>query len=141
MKGKTRKVRLGNQGVFAMTANQTDTDQNGLLPEPHAAESLRLMMRGSSDGKSTWRRLLPPSLCSLGFHFFFLSLVMVVTVTFADDILQVSTWEPADNSDQLVDKFAGTIDFEPEVKAEQDYEVSGIGEGAGDRPGVPPQVD
>jgi uncharacterized protein (TIGR03000 family) len=123
-----------------MTADQTNTDQDGILPEADAAESLRLMMRGSSVGKSTWRRLLPPSLCSVGFHFFFLSLVAVITVTFADDILQMSTWETAAASMQVVDESVGEIDFEPAAELERDYDVSGVEVSEGHRISEPTQV-
>ena len=69
-------------------------DQTGLLPEPDFGETVHVMMRGSSSDRPWWRRLLPPSLCSLCFHLFFLSLVAVVTVTFADEILTSAAWEP-----------------------------------------------
>jgi hypothetical protein len=74
-------------------ADELANDQDGLLPEPDAAETLHLLMRGSASDQSWWRRLLPPSLCSVGFHLFFMSFVAVITVTFADEILTYAAWD------------------------------------------------
>src|SRR5262249_33585226 len=103
-----------------------ESDQAGLLPEPDSAETLRLMMRGSSSDRPWWRRLLPPSLCSLGFHLFFLSLVAVVTVTFADEILSTAAWEPETYaSDYTIDN---RLDYLNLTGMDRDWPVKDVDE-------------
>jgi uncharacterized protein (TIGR03067 family) len=74
--------------------SEHEHDQDGLLPEPYAAETLRLVIRGSSPAESWQRRLLPAGIFSIGLHLFFLPLLMVVTVTFADHLILPAVSEP-----------------------------------------------
>jgi hypothetical protein len=84
-----------------METDQLSKSQDGLLPQPDAVERVRLFMSGSWEGKLAWRRLLPPSVFSLTLHFFFLTLLMVITVTFSA-YSGVSTWDVAyDDREQL----------------------------------------
>jgi hypothetical protein len=95
-----------------MTSDPAANDQDGLLPEPDPAETLQLVMRGSCEGNPWWRRLIPPSLCSVGLHLFFMSLFVVVTVTFSDQIFSLSNWDTAEHRDEVVGESAAEIDFD-----------------------------
>jgi hypothetical protein len=75
-----------------LMSNEVQNDRDPWLPEPNAAETVRVMICGSSDRNSWWRRLLPPSLVSIGSHLFLLPFLLVITVTFADSFVGVSSW-------------------------------------------------
>jgi hypothetical protein len=83
-----------------------------VLPEPDALITVRQLVQGSASERLKWRRLLPAGLCSVGFHLFFLPLVMVVGVTFADSILGHSTRDAAAYRSQFSDDGIGEIDFD-----------------------------
>ena len=61
-----------------MTQGKPESDGACELHEPDAAETLRLVMRGSASAHSCWHRLLLAGLCSIGLHLFFLPLLMVI---------------------------------------------------------------
>jgi hypothetical protein len=61
-------------------ADQHETDQTGLLPEPGPSETLRVVMQGSKRGVS-WRRLFPPTAVSFGLHLFVLLFVLTMSAT------------------------------------------------------------
>jgi uncharacterized protein YkwD len=107
-------------------ADQPDDDKAGLLPQPDAAETLRLVMRGSASEQSWCRRLLPAGLFSVGFHLFFLPLLMVITVTFADSILGVVTLTTNDNHEQVDNDTMIDPDFDrlEDVLVEEDRTVA-----------------
>jgi hypothetical protein len=96
--------------------DQAENDQAGLLPEPDATETVRVMMRGSINDKSWWRRLLPPSLISFSLHLFLLPFLLVITVTFADHGVGISSWSASDN----VDSLGNDAGNEPELGREKD---------------------
>jgi hypothetical protein len=99
-------------------------DQDGLLPEPDAAETFRNLTRGSATEQPWRQRLLPAGLFSIGLHLFCLPLLMVITVTFADRVVSLSTWEAS--ADQLGDNTVGEIDFDREPDPAQSEEESTV---------------
>jgi hypothetical protein len=102
-----------------MTPDKLSNDQDGLLPEPDTSETLRLMMRGSTDGRSRWRRLLLPSLCSVGLHLFVLPLLLAITVTFSDSIVDILT----DNSNDHFAQFADEAEIDPNFDQLQEVPI------------------
>jgi hypothetical protein len=99
-----------------MTPDQAQNTQDGLLPEPDTSETLRVMMHGSKSGMPLWRLLLPPSLVSFGLHLFLLPFLLVITVTFADSIVGISSWTTNVNADQ----FGNEAIIEPDWDQEKD---------------------
>jgi hypothetical protein len=71
------------------------------------------MMQGANSGTHGWRRFLRPSLVSIGLHLFLLPLLLVITVTFADSIVGVSSWRSNDGDLMGKDDIIGT-DFDCE---------------------------
>jgi hypothetical protein len=107
-----------------MTSDPAANDQDGLLPKPDPAETVHFLMQASCDCKSLWARLLPPSLLSIGFHLFFLPLLLVVRVSLADPNLRTSTSDHADNRSLLSDHAIGEIDFDRHYDIVQIEDVS-----------------
>jgi hypothetical protein len=99
---------------------------DGLLPEPNGIDTIRFIMRGLPPDRG--RRLLLPCLASIGFHVASLSLLVLFTVTFADQTLGLPNGTTDDRPEfwgQTSDRDLREIDG-PEVEAHRDYAVKEI---------------
>jgi hypothetical protein len=106
-----------------MLARKPEIEQ-ALIPELDASVVAHQHLQILKNERAHWRCLLVPSLISIGFHMFLLPLLMVITVTFADQVVNLSTWEAS--ADQLGDNTVGEIDFEREPDLAQSEEESTV---------------
>jgi SAM-dependent methyltransferase len=68
-----------------MMAENHDADE-GLFPEPDPAQTLRLIGNKASGGWSRYRRLVRASLVSLGFHLLLMTVLLLITVVFSNNL-------------------------------------------------------
>src|SRR5262249_51774358 len=104
-------------------SSETEHPDDGLLPEPDPSQSAQqYLQRSARERRQGWRRFVPPCLCSIGFHLFFLPLVMIVTITFADELLPYSSWQ----TEKYGERKEKDQDLTMEIEIETDFVVSRI---------------
>jgi hypothetical protein len=101
--------------------------EHALIPELDASVVAHQHLQLLKNERARWRCLLLPSLISVVLHLFLLPLLMVITVTFADEFVSLSTWEAS--ADQLGDNTVGEIDFEREPDLAQSEEERTVAQG------------
>src|SRR5262245_16517081 len=105
-------------------ADEPDNAQDGFLPEPNAAETHRVVMRGSANDKSWRRRWLLPWFFSIGLHLFLLPFVLAITVTFADDFFTPATDDSCTHRQELGNDPLNALESYRDYPVEQIEELS-----------------
>src|SRR5262245_36416166 len=104
-----------------MRGSKAKDDHDWDLAEPDISNAVRQLGHGPQ-GAPVWHRLVPAGLCSVGLHLLLLPLLMVITVTFSDQLFSDLPSE-ADTYDAPSDGGATT-----ESDLEQDQDIASIEE-------------
>ena len=95
------------------------TDEpDGLLPVLDGSITVRHLRQGMAVDRSGWRRLLPAGLISVSLHLFLLPLLLVITVTLADHLNEVSASRSNDDT-----VFPDDLILELDPDRDMDYPV------------------